>query len=422
MKESKEPGKEVEEKYEINRRITFNPSIEASANILSRIFFIWTQKLMSKGAEKPLEMNDLFDLKPDEEPRYAYDKFCEGYEARGSNSTESTKAGFWHLLGWTWIVAGIFAIIANALQFAGPLMIKQILQFVTGSSGEADYMGYVWASVLVGCYLIRSLVMQHAFHLINLAAVKCMNSSTSKIYFKVLKLSSASRKYLETGSIMNYINVDTQAFQFFIQMSTFLFSAPVMIVVAIALTVVEVSWIGLCAPVIFLIGLYFQQKFMKKAYALRKDQLFWTDKRSKCVNEYFSGIRIVKYYGWEKIVSDKIETIRKEELKINFKGLLLRSYVEVLMNMLPIVASVIVFTVFVQVHGADSLKTETVYTTISLFNLMSNPMRMLVMTVVQYANAKASLTRVDHFFGYPEAKTDGINVNDESLEPGELKI
>ena len=48
MKESKEPGKEVEEKYEINRRITFNPSIEASANILSRIFFIWTQKLMSK--------------------------------------------------------------------------------------------------------------------------------------------------------------------------------------------------------------------------------------------------------------------------------------------------------------------------------------------------------------------------------------
>lgn len=83
---------------------------------------------------------------------------------------------------------------------------------------------------------------------------------------------------------MNYINVDTQAFQFFIQMSTFMFSAPVMIVASIALTVVEVGWIGLCAPVIFLIGLYFQQKFMKQAFALRKDQLFWTDKRSKCVN------------------------------------------------------------------------------------------------------------------------------------------
>lgn len=75
-------------------------------------------------------------------------------------------------------------------------MIKQILQFISGNSDDADYMGYVWASILVGCYLLRSLFLQHAFHAINLAAVKCMNSATSKIYFKVLRLSSASRKYL----------------------------------------------------------------------------------------------------------------------------------------------------------------------------------------------------------------------------------
>lgn len=28
------------------------------------------------------------------------------------------------------------------------------------------------------------------------------------------------------------------------------------------------------------------------------------------MNEYFSGIRIIKYYGWEKLVADKIEVIR----------------------------------------------------------------------------------------------------------------
>jgi hypothetical protein len=50
---------------------------------------------------------------------------------------------------------------------------------------------------------------------------------------------------------------------------------------------------------------------MRKAFALRKDQLHWSDKRSKCVNEYFTGIRIIKYYGWEDIVTNKIEAIRK---------------------------------------------------------------------------------------------------------------
>lgn len=95
-------------------------------------------------------------------------------------------------------------------------------------------------------------------------------------------------------------------------MSTFLFSAPVMIVIAIALLILEVGWIGLVAPIIFAFGLFIQQFLMKKGLALRKDQLYWSDKRSKCVNEYFSGIRIIKYYGWENLVADKIENIRKE--------------------------------------------------------------------------------------------------------------
>jgi hypothetical protein len=47
--------------------------------------------------------------------------------------------------------------------------------------------------------------------------------------------------------------------------------------------------------------------------------------------------------------------------------------------------------------------------------MMANPMRMLVMTLVQYASAKASLARVDHFFQYPEANTDGIDDDDNSL-------
>lgn len=91
---------------------------------------------MSKGAEKPLEMNDLFDLNPTEEPEYAYLEFCRGYEAGAGGSNQRTVAGFWRLLSTTWIAAGILAIIANALQFAGPLMIKQILTFVSGTSGQ----------------------------------------------------------------------------------------------------------------------------------------------------------------------------------------------------------------------------------------------------------------------------------------------
>jgi ABC-type bacteriocin/lantibiotic exporter with double-glycine peptidase domain len=34
----------------------------------------------------------------------------------------------------------------------------------------------------------------------------------------------------------------------------------------------------------FAIGMYFQNKITKKGLELRKDMLYWTDKRTKCVN------------------------------------------------------------------------------------------------------------------------------------------
>ncbi len=83
---------------------------------------------------------------------------------------------------------------------------------------------------------------------------------------------------------MNYINVDTMSFYYFIMMSTFLFSSPFMILTAIVLLIVEVGWIGITAPLMFAAGMFVQQKFMKKGFQLRKDSLFWTDKRSKAVN------------------------------------------------------------------------------------------------------------------------------------------
>lgn len=83
---------------------------------------------------------------------------------------------------------------------------------------------------------------------------------------------------------MNNVNVDVYAFYYFIMMSTFLFSAPLMILVAIIMLIVEVGWIGLVAPLLFFIGMAVQQRLMTKGFEMRKDQLFWSDKRSKCVN------------------------------------------------------------------------------------------------------------------------------------------
>jgi hypothetical protein len=74
-------------------------------------------------------------------------------------------------------------------------------------------------------------------HFINLCCIQVLNSANSLIFTKIIRLSSSARKYLDTGKIMNNINVDVMAFYFFITLSTYLFSAPFMVFVAIIMLV-----------------------------------------------------------------------------------------------------------------------------------------------------------------------------------------
>ena len=93
-----------------------------------------------------------------------------------------------------------------------------------------------------------------------------MNSANSMVFNKILSLSSASRKYLDVGSIMTHINVDIMSFYYFIMMSTFVFSAPLMIITAMVLLILEVGWIGLAAPLLFGMGMVIQNKITKKGF------------------------------------------------------------------------------------------------------------------------------------------------------------
>jgi len=79
---------------------------------------------------------------------------------------------------------------------------------------------------------------------------------------------------------------------------------------------------------------------------------------------------------------------------------MIRTYVEVMMNMLPILSSIVIFAVYSAQEGADKLTPAKVFTVLSVFNLISTPMRLIIITLINFMNAQASLTRIEHFFGY----------------------
>lgn len=101
---------------------------------------------------------------------------------------------------------------------------------------------------------------------------------------------------------------------------------------------------------------------------------------------------------------------------------MIRTYVEVIMNMLPIFSSIIIFAVFVSIEGEEALTSAKVYTVLSIYNLIATPMRLIVITLINFMNSRASLERVEHFLGYEERGLDGINMDDQELQPGQIAI
>ena len=106
--------------------------------------------------------------------------------------------------------------------------------------------------------------------------------------------------------------------------------------------------------------------------------LVYKDKRAKATEEYFNGIRIIKYYAWENMVKDKIFNIRKDENRIIVKTAIFRGVVDVLTNTTPLLVAVAIFGLYVFLKGEEKLTPSKAYAVLSIFNLLIIPLRMIV--------------------------------------------
>ena len=155
--------------------------------------------------------------------------------------------------------------------------------------------------------------------------------------------------YLDPGKVLNLVNVDAQTIVVFCQLSNSTFTIPMMIVLSVILICLEIGVIGLIGPFLLLVALVLQNVVQAKTSFYRKSMMQFTDKRSKALNEFFAGIKIIKYYAWEKVVNRKIRDIRSKELELIYKGGLMIGLVDVIATTIPIFMMISIFGIYAAV-------------------------------------------------------------------------
>lgn len=113
-----------------------------------------------------------------------------------------------------------------------------------------------------------------------------------------------------------------------------------------------------------------------------------TDKRVKLINDVCNGIRMIKYYCWEKPFKGKIHDIRKVELQQHAKlAWIMGIGVECIVALVPQIVPLVCFMLYPSVMGKP-LDSSTAFTSLALFKLMQMPFAMLPMCMMQLVQFK----------------------------------
>ena len=147
----------------------------------------------------------------------------------------------------------------------------------------------------------------------------------------------------------------------------------------------RITWVAIAIYVIMLI---IQFITVGCAQPIRGKVLKTTDARVKLMNEILTGIRVIKYYCWEKPFKGKVHDLRTVELKNTEKMAWIMSVgIDCMMSTIPNIVPLVCFSLYPSVMGKP-LTSSVAFTSLSLFIILQMPFAMLPMIAFMFVQFK----------------------------------
>jgi ATP-binding cassette subfamily C (CFTR/MRP) protein 1 len=294
------------------------------------------------------------------------------------------------------------------LNFVPVLLLNDLVRFFEAGAPVDNWRGitrfHPWVEVvLLGLTpLLVSLLQTRSMVIFQHLSIFVRTAVSTLLYEKSLCISAAGRAATSTGQVVNMMSNDTTQLQRFIQFGGMTMVAPLQIIVALALIYQQVgnaTWVG----VAFMVALAPVNVVVFSVVGkMRRKVLKYSDLRVKMMNEILAGIRIIKYYAWERPFAKEVGKIRDSELKAltNLAYVSAVGFSLILLSA-PIIQPILVFLTYIKIQN-DPLSAATAFTTVALFNIMRFPFAFMPMGMLQFIQSRISLRRLARYLELPE--------------------
>ncbi|KAG8697036.1 hypothetical protein FRC09_008111, partial [Ceratobasidium sp. 395] len=202
--------------------------------------------------------------------------------------------------------------------------------------------------------------------------------------------------------------------------------SPVQIIISIIFLYKILGWSAIVGMVAMLVSFPIPGKVAQLVNNVQIERMKKTDARVQSVTETMNVIRMIKLFGWEKKIKGQVEEKREEELHWYKKKQLLGLISMNINYVLPLIVMIATFASHT-LWFKKTLDAATVFSSISVFDVLRNQLFMMFWQIPATIQAKVSLDRTNDFLTktelldiYTEKDTTAIIEPTPPSEPGAL--
>ncbi|PON35730.1 ATP-binding cassette containing protein [Parasponia andersonii] len=376
---------------------------------LKKLTFSWISPLLSLGYSKPLSLEDIPSLGPEDEANKGYLKFKQAWDSLLREKDPDTK----NLVLWAIVKVyvkenvyiGICALLRTISVVVSPLILYAFVNYAK-SDEENLKDGLSILGCLILAKVVESLSQRHWFFYSRRCGMRMRSALMVAAYEKQLKLSSLGRRRHSTGEIVNYVAVDAYRMGEFPWWFHLAWSCAIQLFLAI-LVLFKVTGCGALPgllPILIcgLLNVPFAKLLQKCQYEFMVAQ----DERLRSTSEILNSMKIIKLQSWEEKFKNLIESRRDHELKWLAEAQFKKVYNTLLFWMSPTIVSSVVFFGCVLLQSAP-LNASTIFTVLATLRSMGEPVRMIPEALSVMIQVKVSFDRLNSFLLDDELKDGG---------------